>query len=436
MKNLNFANYRFAAFIALVIVFFISVFYLRNQMIGEAIAANHHPEKFEVSTHDWPQWRGVNRDGVSLERNLLTNWPESGPKVAWRISVGEGYSGISVSNGKLYTLWDKKNAQYLFCFDAVTGKKLWQYKIDISFTNQYGNGPRSSPAIDKNIVYAISSAGKLHAVNASTGYPVWAHDLQKEYGARIPSIGYSSSPLIDGNKLFVEVGGNDDSVFIAFDKETGDTIWTSQTDLPAYASPLAISVNGIRQIVFFSASGLFSVSPDDGKLFWKYSWETLCPATGIPLNTATPLLIAPDKIFISSGDGGAVIQIKQERESFFVETVWHTKRMKNRINSSVIYENFIYGFDGGIIKCLDAATGKEQWKARGFQRGSLILADDHLIVLGERGKLSLVEKNHTEFKEKAKIQILDGKCWTSPTLANGRLYLRNNKEMLCLDMKR
>ena len=110
--------------------------------------------------------------------------------------------------------------------------------------------------------------------------------------------------------------------------------------------------------------------------------------------------------------------------------------MKNRINSSVIYENFIYGFDGGIIKCLDAATGKEQWKARGFQRGSLILADDHLIVLGERGKLSLVEKNHTEFKEKAKLQILDGKCWTSPTLANGKLYLRNNKEMLCLDLKR
>ena len=439
MRRFNFANYRYLTSFALIGIFLISIWILKNQKGGQAIAANRYFTEVEASARtDWPQWRGINRDGVSLEKNLLKAWPENGPKRLWRISVGNGYSGMSVSHGKLYTLWDAGNAQYLFCLDAATGKELWRHKIDENFINVFGNGPRSTPTIDNDIVYAISSTGKLHAVNALNGTPVWIHDLEQEYGGQIPDYGYSSSPLIQRNKLFVEVGGKDDSAFIAFNKETGDVIWTSQTDLPAYASPFTTTVNGVRQIIFFSASGLFSLSPDNGKLVWKYPWGTKCPATGIPLNTVSPLFIAPDKIFISSGSGtvkgGAVIQIQYQNDSFNVKKMWETKRMKSVLNSSVTHQNHIYGFDGGIFKCLNATTGEVKWKARGFQKGSLILAEDHLIVLGERGKLALVEANPKEFKEKASIQILNGKCWTSPTLAGGRLYLRNNKEMLCLDL--
>lgn len=388
---------------------------------------------------DWPQWRGPNRDGISFEKGISKNWQENGPEILWRISVGDGYSGISVANGKLFTMWDEGNSQFLFCLDALSGKELWRYRIGDNFMEGYGNGPRSTPVVDKTIVYAVSAQGLLHAVNVTNGRVLWTHDLRAEYGSRLPDHGYSSSPLVDDEKLFVEAGGKEDFAFVAFNKHTGDLIWHSQTDPPAYSSPIAVTINETRQIVFLSAKGLFSVSPDDGSLYWHYSWEPRCPATGIPTNTMTPIFIAPNKIFISSGYGtvigAAVVRLQEVKKQFVAENLWESSKMKNLINSSVCFENHIYGFDMGIFKCFDALTGEEKWKARGFQRGSLIAADGHLIVLGERGKLALVEATPERFREVANVKFLSGKCWTSPTLANGKLYLRNQKEMVCLDIK-
>ncbi len=396
-----------------------------------------HPD--ENASSEWPQWRGPNRDGIAYATGRLQSWPESGPKVLWRVPAGAGYSGISIANEKLYTMWDEGETQFLICSEAASGKELWRHKVGASFYNSYGCGPRSSPTVSEPLVYAISTAGNLHAVDTKTGKLRWRHDLAGEYGGSIPSIDYSSSPLIDGDRLFVEVGGKENSAFMAFDKTTGKVLWASQTDQPAYSSPLAVTLNGTRQIIFFSASGLFAVSPHDGKLFWKYAWQSNCPATGIPLNTATPIFIAPDKVFISSGygtgEGAAVIKIKGSVERFEVETVWTEKVLRTQVNSAVLYENYLYGFDVGTFKCVDAMTGEEKWRVRGFQRGSLIAAGGHLLVLGERGKLALVPVNPSEFKEAASVEILQGKCWTMPTLAGGRLYLRNEKEMLCLELQ-
>jgi outer membrane protein assembly factor BamB len=373
-----------------------------------------------------------------LDKGLLQDWPTEGPKTLWRIPAGEGYSGMAVANGKLFTMWNEEKSQFLFCFEASSGKELWRYRIGEYFLNQYGNGPRSTPVVDGTTVYAVSARGRLDAVDLTNGQPRWSHDLAAEYGGQIPSIGYSSSPVVDDEKLIVEVGGNDGFAFAAFNKYTGELLWHSQTDLPAYSSPIVATINGTRQVVFLSAEGLFAVSPENGSLHWQYSWKTLCPATGIPLNAATPIFIAPDKIFISSGygtiSGATVVQLREVKKQFVAETLWNNQDMKNLVNSSVFFENHIYGFDDGIFKCLDAITGKEKWKARGFERGSLIVAGGHLIVLGERGKLALVEATPEAFKEVASVEILRGKCWTSPTLANGKLYLRNQKEMVCLDL--
>lgn len=391
------------------------------------------------TSSDWPQWRGSNRDGISNLKNIATDWSNPAAQMRWRIPAGEGYSGISVARDKLFTMWDADQSQFLISLDAQTGEEIWRLKIGDSFQNSYGNGPRSTPALDDFLVYAISARGKLIAVGIDSGELQWQHDLASEYGGRMPGIGYSSSPLLYGEKLFVEVGGENDFAFAAFQKETGKLLWHSQSDLPAYSSPIIATINNTPQLVFLSADGLFSLSPQDGQLLWQYSWQTRCPSTGIPLNAATPLFLAPDKIFISSGygtiSGGVLIQVQEQAGQFSAEMRWKTDKMKNLFNSSVLFEQHIYGFDGAILKCIDAVSGEEKWRARGFQRGSLIIAGDYLIVLGERGKLALVAATPEKFKEITSIQVLDGKCWTSPTLANGKLYLRNHKEIVSLDIR-
>jgi outer membrane protein assembly factor BamB len=376
---------------------------------------------------------------VSVERGLLNEWQAGGPRVLWRIPVGEGFSSISVRQGRLYTLWDEGESEYLVSLDAATGKELWRHRVDGSFTNSWGNGPRSTPAVDGEVVYAVSARGKLHAVTAREGRAIWSHDLAAEYGGTIPGYGYASSPMIEDGRLFVEVGGKDDLAFIAFDKSTGEVVWASQTDAAAYSSPLAITVDGVRQVAFFSASGLFAVAPEDGRLLWQHPWDSSCPATGIPTNVAHPIFIPPDKIFVSNGygtlTGSEVFRIFRRGEEFATETVWRSEKMRNLLNSSVLHDNYIYGFDIGILKAIDAATGEEKWKARGFERGSLIAADGKLIVLGEQGKVALVEATPSGYRERGSAQILQGKTWTAPTLAEGRLFVRNQSEMVSLDLR-
>ncbi len=391
-----------------------------------------------TETAEWPQWRGPNRDAVSSEEGLLKEWRQGAPKVLWRIAIGEGFSSISVSGGRLYTLWDAPAGQLLVGLDAAGGKELWRRRLDARFESSWGNGPRSTPVVDGGIVFAASARGRLHAVDARDGRPIWSHDLAAEYGAGIPEYGYSSSPLVEDGKLLVEVGGREGLAFVAFDQQTGEVAWTSQTDAAAYSSPLALTAGGIRQIVFFSAAGLFALAPGDGRLLWRHPWNSSCPATGIPTNVAQPIFIAPDRIFISGGygtvTGSEVVRLIGGGDGFRAESVWKTEKLRNLLNSSVLHEDHLYGFDVGILKCVDARTGEEKWKARGFQRGSLIAADGHLIVLGEEGRLALVEATPAGFREKASAQILEGRSWTMPTLANGRLYLRNQSELLCLDM--
>ncbi len=400
---------------------------------------NHSEEaQAEIRGFDWPQWRGPNRDGLSFEKSIIDHWPEKGPEVLWRVSVGEGYSGVAISNGRLFSMWDEREFQYLVCMDPRNGKEIWRHKIGSSYKDSWGNGPRSTPVVDDTIVFVTSAHGRLHAVNVSDGKQLWIHDLPAEYGGRIPDHGYSSSPLVEGDKLFVEVGGKKGYSFVAFNKINGEVVWQTQTDEPSYSSPIAVTINKTRQIVFLSAAGLFSLSSEDGSLYWRYDWEARCPATKFPTNTATPIFIAPDKIFISVGygtiTGASVVRLQKQGEEFSVEEIWKSKAMKNVINSSVFYGKHIYGFDNNVLACVDALTGEKKWRIRGFQRGSLIAADGHLIVLGERGKLSLVEASPVKFKEISSVQILDGICWTNPSLANGKLYLRNQKEIVCLNL--
>lgn len=389
-------------------------------------------EPDESMNAEWHQWRGPNRDGISHEIGIVKNWAEDGPKELWRISLGEGFSGISISNGRTYTMYAKGDDEIVVCLDAKTGKEIWRYLDDYLFENsQGGNGPRSTPTVDGDKVYVLSAYGRLVALDANTGKQLWDYDFTKAFGSKMPQHGFATSPIVEGNLLLVEAGGADGKAIIAFDKENGNIVWSTLSDPPAYSSPITVTINNTRQTVFFTADGLVSVSAQDGQVYWRYTWHTR-----FDVNASTPVFIAPDKIFISSGydTGAAVVQIKDTDGKLTVEEVWKNREMKNHFSSSILHDGYLYGFDNAIFKCIDANTGEEQWKARRFGKGSLIYAGGHLIVLGDSGVLALVEATHTEFKEKTQAQVLSGRCWTPPTLSGGKLYLRNHEELACLDL--
>ncbi len=381
---------------------------------------------------DWPQWFGPNRDGISPETGLLKDWPDSGPAVLWRTPLGEGFSSIAIARGAAYTMFAEGKDEYAVCLDAATGEERWRVKTGSNFSDwQGGNGPRATPIIDKERAFFLGANGQLYALNVEDGETVWSHHLQTEYISDPPHWGFSTSPLIEGNLLIVEVGGSSGNSFIAFDKTTGEVAWASQDDAPSYASPIAITVSDIRQIVFFPAPGLVGVAAKDGRLLWRHPWQT-----GPDVNAATPIFLPPDRLFISSGygKGATVIQLISQNDQFAVKKVWFNRGMKNHFATSIHHEGHLYGFDNAILKCIAAETGQEQWRKRGFQKGSLIFADEHLIVLGEQGKLALVEATPEAYIEKASAQVLSPRCWTPPTLANGRLYLRNHNEVVCLEV--
>ena len=377
--------------------------------------------------NDWPQWRGPNRDGISKETGILKAWPAEGPKVIWKAPSGEGYSGIVVANDKLYTLHATRTEELLVCLDAKTGKEVWRFVLDQPFQNDQGNGPRSTPSVDGDRVFALSASGKLAAINTKTGAKVWGHDLREEYGGKIPTWGVSTSPMVDGDLLLVDVGGSGDNGVMAFNKKTGSVVWKTATDVPGYSAPIVVTVGGVKQILFFTGTSLISVSPTDGKKYWSHPWRT-----SYDVNAATPVFISPDKVFISSGYnvGAAVLKIKGNQ----VEEVWKSQVMRNHWASPVLLGDYLYGFDEATLKCINVNTQEDKWAKRGLGKGALIFADGNLIVLSERGKLLLVEAKPDEHIEKTSAQVLRGRCWTVPTLANGRLYVKNQEEIVCLDL--
>ncbi|MFQ5602214.1 MAG: PQQ-binding-like beta-propeller repeat protein [bacterium] len=395
-------------------------------LVEQGISGSGEKDRF-----DWPQWRGRQRDGVSRETGILKNWPESGPKVVWQAPSGDGYSGISVSDGRLFTMYGDAGAEVVVCLDAGSGRELWRFQSEARvYRNSFGNGPRSTPTVDGEAVYTLGATARLYALNVKNGDKIWSHDLKAEYGAQIPTWGVACSPLVDGNLLLVDVGGRGDYGVIAFNKFNGKVVWKSKTSLPGYSSPVAVSVGGVKQILFFTGAALISVAPENGKKYWSVPWRT-----SYNVNAATPIFIAPDRVFISSGYnvGGAVQQMEVVNGRVTVREIWKNRVMRNHFSSSILVGSHLYGFDEGTLRCVDVNDHRSQWAKRGFGKGALFYADGHLIVLSERGKLLLIKATPENYLEVASAQVLRGRCWTVPTLAGGKLYVRNQKAMLCLE---
>jgi len=370
-------------------------------------------------------------DGIARGVDLTESWPADGPALIWKVAVGEGYSGMAVADGRLYTMYNKGETEHVACHDAASGKELWSREIDSRYLDDQGNGPRSTPVVHGKVVYALGAKGKLVALAAGTGEVVWRKDLVRELDARSPQWGISTQPLIYGDKLYVNAGGSKGRSIAAFDTKTGELVWSAEDDDAGYSQPLPIVVEGVPQILFFTAGALVSLDPKTGKSYWRVPWQT-----SYDVNAATPIFLPPDRVLVSTGynTGSAVLRIDMDEGRGQVQRVWESRGFKNQFSSSVVAGDYAYGFDNRVLKCLDLRTGEELWKKSDLGHGSLIYADGHLIVLGERGELVLVEATPAAYIEKGATQVLSGKCWTAPTLAGGKLYVRNEREMKCLSV--
>lgn len=371
---------------------------------------------------DWHQWRGPNRDGISTEKGWLSVWPEGGPKVLWKTSVGTGYSTVSVSGGRVYTMGNSEKTDTVYCLDAKTGAEVWKHSYPCVAEGGGHPGTAATPTVDGKVVYTLSRDGDLFCLDADTGKVIWSKVLQKDFNAKAPGWGFACSPLVLDNWLILDVGPT-----LALDKATGELVWKSKEYTPSYSSPFLFKFNGLRRLAVFPATGLVVLDAENGKELGMLPWKG-----GPDVNAVTPIVFS-DKIFISSGyDTGCVLaQFSGDK----LTTVWQNKNMRNHFNNCVLWEGHLYGFDETTLKCLDFQTGEEKWSQRGLGKGSLMLADGKLIVMGDKGDLVIAEASPESFKEISRAKVLSGLCWTVPVLSGGKLYCRNEEgALVCLDV--
>lgn len=387
---------------------------------------------------DWPAWRGPRRDARSDETGLLGSWPESGPKLLWKAEgLGEGFSTPSVAGNLVFLMGNKEGQEWVLAVDRTNdGAGVWAVPTGPVRGNGGGYpGPRSTPTIDGNRVYALGLNGDLLCLDAHSGDRHWRHDLLGEFSGRPGGWGYCESVLIDDEWVVCTPGGQQ-ATMLALLKSNGKPVWQATFgDTAAYASLIAIEVDGQKQYVQFTAQGVVGVSADDGGLLWRYDK----PANGTA-NCATPVS-AHNSVFAASsyGVGGGLVHLEKNREKWEANEVYFTVEMKNHHGGLVLIDGYLYGCDDpGILRCLDFNTGKALWQNRSCGKCSLLYADGLLYCRSEQGLVSLVAATPKGFELKGRFQQpdrSDKNAWPHPVIAGGRLYLRDQDKLFCYDLK-
>lgn len=378
---------------------------------------------------DWPQWRGPRRDGtLPAPPELSVDWNEAAPLIRWRKPLGAGFSGLAIADERLFTLFAKDDEEWLVALAAASGEEIWRRSLGPTLRDSHGDGPRSTPAVDGELVYALGSLGKLIAADTTDGTVRWQVEL-----APPPAWGYSASPLIDGPRLIVhgQLADHEGAV-LAFDKAGGSLLWSALPGHPGYASPLVVETADRRYLVSFLGEALAGLDSKTGEVLWTHAWQT---AYGV--NAADPIFIPPDRLFLSSGYlvGAALLRLPTDAEGD-VEELWTSREMRNHFSSSVVVGPYLYGFDNSILKCLHLADGDVEWRHRGLGKGSLIAVGEHLLMLGERGNLSLAPATPEGYAEHGRLQALRGRTWTPPSLAGHWLFLRDHHHVVAVDLRR
>lgn len=378
---------------------------------------------------DWPTWRGPTRDGRVEEPRLLKQWPKEGPKVLWKAKVGLGYGAFAVSGNRAYVTGHADEQDTLYALDTRTGAVAWKFSYPAELGDKFfDGGTTGTPVLEEGLVYSLNRWGELICFKAEDGGVKWRTNVVNLVGARVPDWGFGGAPLILGDRLILNVG----DAGLALNKRTGAVLWKSEGLSAGYSTPLPVRRGDTTWVLLGSAKAYVAVRVDDGKEAWRIRW-----LTEYGVNAADPI-VDGDKLFLSTGYGkGSAMFEWREGEP---RQVWKSKVLRSQLNTAVLRDGFLYGVDGDTtekasLKCVELATGQERWSVPNFGSGGVLLVGDQLLALSGTGELMMSPATPDRFEGNRRAQVLGGKCWTAPVLADGRLFLRNSRgDVVCLSM--
>jgi outer membrane protein assembly factor BamB len=379
---------------------------------------------------DWPQWRGPNRDGRSAETGLLKDWPAGGPALAWRATgAGEGYSSFATSQGRVYTLGARGGTEYVIAFDAASGKRLWETAHGTRFSNDRGDGPRATPTIEGNRVYAFGASGDLSVLDAASGEKYWTVNVLKQYRGSNIQWGLSESPLVLADRILVNAGGT----IVALKKTDGTSIWTTRGDEAGYSSAVAHKIGDVTEAIYFTSDRVLGVDVNSGRQLWSYGQVANRTA-----NIATPI-VRGNRVFVSSdyGTGSALLELAASGSNVSAKQVYFTRQMKNHHATSILVGEHLYGFDSSILTAMEFNTGTVAWQNRSVGKGSLTFADDRLYLFSENGVVGLAEASPAGYREHGRFELKTGRLptWSHPVVSGGKLFLRDQDAIYAYDVK-
>ena len=393
---------------------------------GDTAAAAPAP-----SRNAWTNFRGARRDGKYDEGSISTNWPANGLPVLWKQPVGVGHASFVVADGKAYTIEQRRSQEVVAAYDINNGHELWTQKWNAEFTESTGDGPRATPTWEQGRIYALGATGELRCLDANSGAVIWGKNILNDNAARNLQWAQAASPLIVDDKVIVLPGGANGKSVVAYNKNTGAPVWKVLDDQQAYVSPMLVELAGRRQIVVVSSFRVVGLAPENGALLWSYPWDT-----DMGINVSQPIVVDRNRFFISSGygKGAALVEVKGSGNSFTASTIWENKNMKNKFNSSVLHNGYVYGLDEGILVCLDVNSGERKWKEGRYGYGQIVLAGNNLIVTSDQGDVALVKASPDKYTEVARFKGVEGQTWNYPAIAGGKLLVRNSNEMAAFDI--
>jgi outer membrane protein assembly factor BamB len=390
--------------------------------------------KQKVQSSYWTDFRGPNGAGVYAETEIQTVWPPAGLPRLWRQPIGAGYASFTVGEGRAYTIEQRRKREAITAYDVETGNEEWAFTYPALFDEVLGGlGPRATPVYHDGLVYSLGANGDFYCLSAKTGKAKWFKNILTDNGAHNIHWAMSGSPLIVDEKVMVTPGGTNGKSIVAYNRLTGESVWRSLSDRAAYTSPILATLAGRRQIVWISGERAVGIAVEDGKLLWDFPF----PAQ-MDMNCSQPVIVDDASVLLSSaqGPGAVLLEITKNNDTYAARPVWQNNRLKNKFNSSVLYQGHIYGFDEAILACVDAKTGELKWKGGRYGYGQLLLAGGYLIVVTEQGDVVLVRATPEGHQELARFSAIEGRTWNIPAIDNGLLLVRNSTEMACFRLGR
>lgn len=371
-------------------------------------------------TSSWPNWMGKRHDGISHEAGWSTDWPEMGLKEIWEREIGIGFSSVSIANGRLFSMGHEDGKETVFCLDQGTGKTVWSHTYPSKLIdNLYEGGPGSTPTIDGDRVYSVGKEGQLICFRAADGKIIWQRDLQADLEVPLPEWGFNGSPFILDDQLILEAGR-----VVSFNKISGELNWQTEKHTAGYGSAVSFDHQNAGLIATLDSDALRLVKADDGVEIDAFPWKS-----PFRTNSTTPI-VHEGTIFVSTGYqvGCGLFRLVDGK----LELVYDSRKMRNHFNNSILYDGYLYGFDGNSnfgrvvnLTCMKHDTGEVMWTESGLGCGSLMIANGKLVILSDDGRLVIAKATSEGYDEVASASVLEGRCWTVPVLLDGCVYARN-----------